>query len=611
MKRKINILFLIVALILSLSSIIYADSEWAKKDLERAANLIPQSLESKDLTKRITREEFSGVAVKLYEALAEKLIEPTKENPFADTSSDDVLKAYNAGIVKGITETTFEPNKFLSREEAAVMLTRTYMSAMEIKELPEYEKNVFGDDEYISDWAKESVYYMAANGIINGIDKTHFAPKYKSGETEDYGGATREQAIIMSLRTYEKFKKTSDSIQRPTIVTEPENGGGKPPEVSGEQTDMSQIDTSKENFTIGFIGGSLTQGGSKWINAVKEFFENKYPDKNIIVVNAGIGGTTSEYGAMRYKTNILDKNPDLVFIEFAVNDTTLPGETEQKEYMESMVRQSLKNSKIPKIIFLYAPYPTDKDTELYKKWRNGVEWKEEIAAYYGLKSINIYDYIYADYKNEKSDITFDEYLSDYYQNSGGGYDVHGGYEKYAEAIVGELNKDFDGCMTEPKSKSVKTNAAIANSSYTYINASSSLMHYTKDHWKLYTGENYTGEGLASGCDLPGNAFSFPYFPTGVKQTESDGAMFGFMSTPGAKQFCISYISSTKGASAEITIDGNSTGTVTCNSIYGNVNYTTAWIDLPNDGKSHKVIGTVGIGGDSAVFRLGAIIQRFN
>ena len=71
MKRKINILFLIVALILSLSSIIYADSEWAKKDLERAANLIPQSLESKDLTKRITREEFSGVAVKLYEALAE------------------------------------------------------------------------------------------------------------------------------------------------------------------------------------------------------------------------------------------------------------------------------------------------------------------------------------------------------------------------------------------------------------------------------------------------------------------------------------------------------------------------------------------------------------
>lgn len=207
MKRKINILFLIIALVLSLSSIIYADSEWAKNDLERAANLIPQSLNGKDLTERITREEFSGVAVKLYEALANKRIEPVKKNPLADTSSDDVLKAYGAGIVKGITETAFEPNKFLSREEAAVMLTRAYMSAMKIKELPEYEKNVFDDDEYISDWAKKSVYYMAANGIINGIDKTHFAPKYKSGETEDYGGATREQAIIMSLRTYEKFKK--------------------------------------------------------------------------------------------------------------------------------------------------------------------------------------------------------------------------------------------------------------------------------------------------------------------------------------------------------------------------------------------------------------------
>lgn len=611
MKRKITALFLIMALILSLSSIAYADSEWAKAELDRAENLIPQSLSGKDLTERITREEFSGVAVKLYEALSGRQAETEEENPFTDTDSDDVLKAYKAGIVKGITETEFEPNSLLTREEAAVMLTRAYMSATETETLPEYEKTLFDDDEYISDWAKEAVYYMAANGIINGIDETYFAPKYKSGESENYGGATREQAIIMSLRTYEKFKKTSDSVQQPTTVTEPENGGGKPPEVSGEQTDMSQIDTSKENFTIGFIGGSLTQGGAKWINAVKEFFENKYPDKNIIVVNAGIGGTTSEYGTMRYKTNILDKNPDLVFIEFAVNDTTLPGETEQKEYMEAMVRQSLKNSKVPKIIFLYAPYPTDKDTELYKKWRSGVDWKEEIAAYYGLKSINIYDYIYADYKNEKKDITFNEYLSDYYQNSGNGYDVHGGYEKYAEAIVGELNKDFDGCMTEPKSKGVKTNAAVANSTYSYIYASSNLMHYTKDHWKLYTADNYSGEGLQAECGLPGNALSFPYFPTGVKQTESSGAMFGFMSTPGAKQFCISYISSTKGAAADITIDGNNAGTVTCNSIYGNVNYTTSWIDLPNDGKSHKVIGTVDMGDDSVVFRLGAVIQRFN
>ena len=70
MKRKITALFLIMALILSLSSIAYADSEWAKAELDRAENLIPQSLSGKDLTERITREEFSGVAVKLYEALS-------------------------------------------------------------------------------------------------------------------------------------------------------------------------------------------------------------------------------------------------------------------------------------------------------------------------------------------------------------------------------------------------------------------------------------------------------------------------------------------------------------------------------------------------------------
>ena len=36
--------------------------------------------------------------------------------------------------------------------------------------------------------------------------------------------------------------------------------------------------------------------------------------------NAGIGGTTSEFGAARVGTDLLEERPDFVIVEFSVND---------------------------------------------------------------------------------------------------------------------------------------------------------------------------------------------------------------------------------------------------------------------------------------------------
>ena len=72
-----------------------------------------------------------------------------------------------------------------------------------------YEKPaVFADDANISDWAKDSVYFMAANGIINGIGDNRFAPQNTTAEEEaaGYANATREQAIIIAVRMVENLK---------------------------------------------------------------------------------------------------------------------------------------------------------------------------------------------------------------------------------------------------------------------------------------------------------------------------------------------------------------------------------------------------------------------
>ncbi len=622
-------------------------SEWAVTELEKAESteLIPDILNDADYTKNVTREEFAEISVKVYENLSKTVAETSEENPFADTENPEILKAYALGITNGMTDTTFAPEEKLTREQAAVMLARAYSKAMNIQELKaKDDTQKFADDEMISPWAKDSVYFMASNGIISGIEDNKFAPGYSTEEEENagYGCATREQALLIAVRICEAFAqnedepadenkeevKTEDNTEEKTEENtsdeektedteedadkEPtieEIQGGQPPEVIAEQNMVSE-DKTKEDYTIAFIGGSLTQGGGTWISRVRAYFQEKYPDKNILTVNAGVGGTGSEQGALRYEKDVLDRNPDLVFIEFAVNDGGRT-EEESKVYMENMVRQSLEAEKVPAIIFLYAPTPSEsQDT-----WRRGVNWKQEIADHYKLKSINVFDYIYDEFLEKKKEDPslklFDYFGKIGYTKSGSGYDVHGGYVKYGEAIVKELDADFEGCLTVPEKVGIKTTSA-AKERYRHINVASSRMHYTKDHWDKFTGSNkYTGS--TEGHDIAGSMYGFPFFPEGIRQTEINGAMFGYDSTPGTTAIRMSYPSSKAGASATVTIDGKEAGTFSCYSQYHNVNYVTKWIVVPNDGQSHKIIVTVnGINpaDNKTVFRFGSIIEKY-
>ncbi len=67
---------------------------------------------------------------------------------------------------------------------------------------------VFSDDGDISDWAKDSVYFMASNNIINGVGNNRFAPKNKTvhDKAVGYANATREQALAISVRMVRELK---------------------------------------------------------------------------------------------------------------------------------------------------------------------------------------------------------------------------------------------------------------------------------------------------------------------------------------------------------------------------------------------------------------------
>ena len=67
----------------------------------------------------------------------------------------------------------------------------------------------FADDELISGWARNSVYFMVANGIINGIGNHLFAPRNTTPREEAIGYATasREQALVIATRMVRNLKQ--------------------------------------------------------------------------------------------------------------------------------------------------------------------------------------------------------------------------------------------------------------------------------------------------------------------------------------------------------------------------------------------------------------------
>lgn len=75
--------------------------------------------------------------------------------------------------------------------------------------------------------------------------------------------------------------------------------------------------------TIAALGDSLTNGWmveKGYIDFLKEMIVRKYPRADFTIINRGIPGDTAEGGLHRLSSDVLDKNPDLTFIQFALND---------------------------------------------------------------------------------------------------------------------------------------------------------------------------------------------------------------------------------------------------------------------------------------------------
>jgi lysophospholipase L1-like esterase len=69
--------------------------------------------------------------------------------------------------------------------------------------------------------------------------------------------------------------------------------------------------------TLVVYGTSLTEYGP-WVKELQAWFASHYPKTKVI--NSGGSGQNSVWGLANVKAKVVDQHPDLVFIEFAIND---------------------------------------------------------------------------------------------------------------------------------------------------------------------------------------------------------------------------------------------------------------------------------------------------
>jgi len=160
---------------------------------------------------------------------------------------------------------------------------------------------------------------------------------------------------------------------------------------------------------LGFIGGSITSFGNyrSYCEYITSALMQDYPSLRISTVNAGIGGTGSDYGVFRAERDIISKNCDLVFVEFAVNDDGYDIAYRAKT-REGLIRKLIKGGCDVVVVYTYCASmyePMMKD-----EIPPSIADFEKICEHYGLSSVWMGKYALDNVRNGL--LRIDEWLPD-------------------------------------------------------------------------------------------------------------------------------------------------------------------------------------------------------
>ncbi|MDD3350070.1 MAG: S-layer homology domain-containing protein, partial [Eubacteriales bacterium] len=161
------------------------DGHWAEYQIENAVSKgIVKGYKNGTFgpNKKVSRAEFVCMLNRALGNLGEAQISFSDVDK-ADWYYADIAKAVNSAYATGFEDGTFLPNKTISRQEAAFMVTMIVPTEGESSNL-----KLFSDYTSISDWAYKAMSKIVSKEYLSG---------YKDGKLHPLDALTRAQAVTM------------------------------------------------------------------------------------------------------------------------------------------------------------------------------------------------------------------------------------------------------------------------------------------------------------------------------------------------------------------------------------------------------------------------------
>ena len=150
---------------------------------------------------------------------------------------------------------------------------------------------------------------------------------------------------------------------------------------------------SGEDVTVAYFGGSITEGAGStdkrtkgWRSHVTNWLAETYPKSKITEINATIGGTGSKPAIFRMDEDVLCHAPDLLFIEYAVNDSEMPF---CEEYEEALIRRTLRTSPTTDIVLVLTCTQRIFERILRGDYPDSFRSYRVLSEHYGIPLIDI------------------------------------------------------------------------------------------------------------------------------------------------------------------------------------------------------------------------------
>lgn len=163
---------------------------------------------------------------------------------------------------------------------------------------------------------------------------------------KNVGESSKEENVESVVETVDITKGASEKMLERSILFEGDTSR------LAEKINNALVN-KKQMTNICFLGDSITQGSAaqnsnnQYTNRFKTWWEENV-SYYVEVTNAGIGATDSYIGVHRVQKDVLDLNPDIIFIEF-INDTD---DDFYKACMDSLVRKCMAQENKPAVVMI-------------------------------------------------------------------------------------------------------------------------------------------------------------------------------------------------------------------------------------------------------------------